>query len=339
MNSKVRVKHTAAAALFSLGGVRLLRRWRRKRGVILAYHRVLPAGGADLSFTQPGMYVTVESFDRQIRHLARHYRIVALGELFSRPFDRTCAITFDDGWLDTYTYAFPILQKYNAPATIFVATNAIGTGAWAWPDRVCYYTQNAPPERFAAALGSALQEHWRYRGDSGAVLADRHAAAERVLLLLKGLEQRSLDEVMSSLDRSFAALNETLHRNRPWMTWPEVLQLSRQGMSLGSHTENHSILTSVSKDQARAEIVNSRLALSAQIDRPVEAFCYPNGAHDPELVQMVADAGYSVAVTTRRGLVDSHAHPLTLKRLMIHNDMTDTLPMFACTLSDAIPFF
>jgi peptidoglycan/xylan/chitin deacetylase (PgdA/CDA1 family) len=336
---KVQAKHIAAGCLFHLGGVSLLRSWRRNRGTILAYHRVLPAGSDDLSFTQPGMYVTQETFETQIRYLTRHYRLVALNDLLARPFDRACAITFDDGWVDNYEFAFPILKKYEVPATIFIATGQVGTGRWPWPDRICYYVHRAPAGRFAGALTSALRSEGVNGINDGVFPADRHLAAEQAVQRLKGLEHGLLGRVMSLVDRDFADLNGTLHRNRPWMTWDEVIAMSAAGMAFGSHTRTHVILTRVSRAEALVEIQDSRLELSARINRPVSTFCYPNGAYDAEIVRMVADAGYSLAVTTRRGLIGRSAHPMTLNRLMIHNDMTDTVPVFACTLSDAVPFF
>jgi peptidoglycan/xylan/chitin deacetylase (PgdA/CDA1 family) len=335
----VQAKHIAAGFLFHVGGVNLLRSWRRNRGVILAYHRVLPAGSDDLSFTQPGMYVMQETFETQIRYLTRHYRLVALDDLLARPFDRTCAITFDDGWLDNYEYAFPLLKKYGVPATIFIATGQVGTGRWPWPDRICYYIHNAPAGRFAEALASALPSNRANRDNGGGLPADRHLAAEQVVQRLKALEHDLLDQVMTQVDCDFADLNAKLHQKRPWMNWDEVVEMSAAGIVFGSHTRSHVILTRVSGAEARVEIQDSRLDLSARLDKPTTAFCYPNGAYDPELVRMVSDAGYSLAVTTKRGLIDHSANPMTLNRLMIHNDMTDTVPMLACTLSDAIPFF
>ena len=77
--------------------------------------------------------VSPESFERQMRFLReRKYNIVSLEELTDliknkkRIPPMTAAVTFDDGYLDNYTHAYPVLKKYNIPAAIFVVINRIG---------------------------------------------------------------------------------------------------------------------------------------------------------------------------------------------------------------------
>ena len=109
--------------------------------------------------------------------------------------------------------------------------------------------------------------------------------------------------------------------------------MGSHGISFGSHTENHVILTNVPPAEARAEIVNSGTVLAAKVGKPTAAFCYPNGSYSPEVVRMVADAGYRCAVTTRRGPLESSAGPFELRRIMVHEDISNTPALFACALA------
>jgi peptidoglycan/xylan/chitin deacetylase (PgdA/CDA1 family) len=107
---------------------------------VLMYHRVLPQSEAAAAAIHPGMYVTPEAFVKQLRYLSRVYEIVSLDQYFDwltggRTYTKIpCAITFDDGWADNYRYAYPLLQRYRIPATIFLVTNDIGkTEMLTWP--------------------------------------------------------------------------------------------------------------------------------------------------------------------------------------------------------------
>jgi UDP-2,3-diacylglucosamine pyrophosphatase LpxH len=74
--------------------------------------------------------------------LCKRFTVLSLNELLERwrtdQLDASkayCVITFDDGWQDNYQYAFPVLKHYGLPATIFLATDFIGTDRWFWPDQ------------------------------------------------------------------------------------------------------------------------------------------------------------------------------------------------------------
>jgi len=91
------------------------------------YHSVNPAASRENRLAVP-----VDAFGRQMRYLkARHYNVVPLGSLAplikekKKIPPRTIAITFDDGYKDNYTYAFPILKKYKLPATFFIIVNEV----------------------------------------------------------------------------------------------------------------------------------------------------------------------------------------------------------------------
>ncbi len=98
---------------------------------VLMYHRV------GYPEEDPGLYVTPESFERQMEFLkAHHYRVWPLAELVRRiqagetiPMN-VVVITFDDGYLDNFNYAFPVLKKMDFPATIFMITDNIGKENW-----------------------------------------------------------------------------------------------------------------------------------------------------------------------------------------------------------------
>jgi peptidoglycan/xylan/chitin deacetylase (PgdA/CDA1 family) len=89
------------------------------------------------------------------------------------------------------------------------------------------------------------------------------------------------------------------------------------GFEVGSHTCTHPDLTALSRNAAMREIVNSREALQRLIGAPITTFCYPFGRLNAELAWCVGQAGYQLAVTTRRGRAALSDAPLELPRLSV----------------------
>jgi peptidoglycan/xylan/chitin deacetylase (PgdA/CDA1 family) len=203
---------------------------------------------------------------------------------------------------------------------------------------VCFYVHGTEPRRFTAALDAAWREEVGRPFGEALVLANRSAAAETLLQRLKQLPHDTLHRVAARLDGSFPELNARLHRDRPWLTWDEVGEMSRYGVEFGSHTENHVILTGVTLAEAQAEIVNSRATLTSKLGKTPTAFCYPNGDCSPELARLVEDAGYRCAVTTRSGTVEDSPGPFELCRIMLHDDISNTRALFACRLAGVTGF-
>lgn len=339
MNAKLLLRRVAAWALWHGGVTERLSRRSRDEGFILAYHRILPKKSSAVQWIQPGMYVAEETFEKQMGYLASNYRVISLNELKdTRDLDRICIITFDDGWADNFTHAYPVLKRYGLPATVFVTTGLIGTSQWHWPDRISYYVHRMS----AGSLSGLLDLVRNTIGKSGAILSlcfdDRQDLAGKLIAFLKGVDHEKRYLVMDALDRAMEQLKVELQEQRPWLTWEEVRKMS-DCVSYGSHTHNHEILTSIPLENVRHELETSRKVLSEQIGTPVDFFCYPNGNYNDAIMNELKIAGYKLAVTTWPGTIGSSKSPLELNRLMVHEDRSSTIPLFACKMTTGMPFF
>src|SRR5206468_10385466 len=100
-------------------------------------------------------------------------------------------------------------------------------------------------------------------------------------------------------------------------SWDEVGALRGLGFSIGAHTVTHPILSRLAPAQAWEEIQGSKAAIEKALGEPVSAFAYPNGGvgdYNDTVKELVHAAGFSCAVTTRRGLNDSDTPALELRR-------------------------
>ena len=99
----------------------------RKIRIIFMYHRVIKEMPEEMH--DPYLFVKESSFNMHIKEVSKYFQIVGLEDILRPEITeaRLCAFTFDDGWLDNYEIAFPILLKNRSPATIFLPVIDIGT--------------------------------------------------------------------------------------------------------------------------------------------------------------------------------------------------------------------
>jgi peptidoglycan/xylan/chitin deacetylase (PgdA/CDA1 family) len=273
---------------------------------ILAYHRVLPDDDAAAASVEPGMYVTPETFRVHLTCLRREFRVLPLRELVTRlragkrvP-ERSCAISFDDGWRDNHEHAWPALREAGLPATIFLVTDRVGTAGDFWPDEVARRIASLVPERLAALdLGDAAP----------------HAVIEALKRLPEPERERRLDALR-------AATPDLVQPERPLLDWNEVQAMTGDGIDFESHAASHAILTGLSPERVQYELTRSRATLHERGLGAGALLAYPNGSFDADVMESARRAGYVAAFTTEPALAQL-GHPLhRLPRLGLHEDVS-----------------
>lgn len=112
------------------------------------------------------------------------------------------------------------------------------------------------------------------------------------------------------------------------MGWDKILEISSNGVEIGSHTRSHPFLTKLSDMELSDEITGSREALEDILKKPVELFCYPYGDYDNRVSDAVMRAGYLGAVTIKRGLVHKGYDPFEIRRSFIRHNTHPLLFMY-----------
>lgn len=299
--------------------------------VTLMYHRILPPDDPRRALEEPGMCVTPESFQRQLRILKQLFTILPLAEWIERrqrnaPLPaRACAITFDDGWRDNFEFALPILEREQVPATIFAVSDMIGTHRQFWPNRLAALLADNRRDRRAAPF-RWLHGHAGFRAEGP---LDREAIAA-LIDECKALSDTELAERLDAME----AGGTTPPAVAPLMDWDQLRALQQTGLiEIGSHTRNHRrLLEGLDAATLHSEIVESRARLERELERPVRLFCYPNGDASAA-AKMLVDRHYLAAVTTRAGINGAATPPHELLRIGIHEDVADTALKFRARLS------
>lgn len=300
--------------------------------MIFTYHRVLPRADARYGAEQPGMLVTPETFGAHLRWMKRHFEPVHLSAWLdgtARPGRRpACAVTFDDGWRDNHTHALPLLRTEGVPATLFLATDFIGTARDFWPGRV--------QRLLAHGLAHAADEDrdWLVSAYPAPLpdgcLEPRHGDG-----LIEGLKRYPEWEIEERLSRIEAAVGLNDAAAGPVMLdWTQVRDMTGDGtVELGSHTRNHRRLnTGLAADELRDEVVGSGERIEQQAGERPRLFCYPNGDLSPEAERLVRET-YQGACLVRRGWNTRDTDPYALCRVGMHEDVSGTRTQFLARAS------
>jgi len=319
-------KEILAQALAVTGIGSLLRRLRPWSGLlVLNYHRI---GEASSSPLDSGVFsATQEQFDRQLAWLKRHADVIGLDDLDSVASGapgRSVLITFDDGYLDNFQLALPVLERHGVPATFFITTGFIDGRQVAWWDEIAWMVKHALRHRWPARLATheALRPDWS--------LNEAPAVIQRLLQTYKGLPTAEgpgfLDEIAEATGSGRCPLTDD---SAPWMTWDQIRRMQEAGQSIGAHTVTHPVLARCNREQQRHEITESKRRIEEMLGRPVTAFSYPVGTADAftvETEELMREAGIRWAFNFQGGYLDATRSPsadrFSLPRIAMEPDLS-----------------
>jgi peptidoglycan/xylan/chitin deacetylase (PgdA/CDA1 family) len=262
--------------LSGTGADRLLRAAGAWRGLlVLNYHRI----GNPLSAPgDRGVYsASVDAFDQQVRWLKENAEIVAPDDLESlQPAlrGRSVMITFDDGYADNYEAAFPVLRARRVPATFFLTSGFLDDGRSAWWDEIAWMARHGR-RRDVLPPGPFTTEPLPLDEDG-----HTEASIRELLRVYKRLRVDQTKPFLDWLARESGAGRRTQAPPGVWMTWDNVRDMRRGGMTIGGHTVSHPILGRLAPDEQWSEISGCKERIEAELGEPITAFSYPVGSRD-----------------------------------------------------------
>jgi peptidoglycan/xylan/chitin deacetylase (PgdA/CDA1 family) len=303
----LRMRLIETAERFGLArALRPLHDRRRASLTVLAYHRVMPAGAPDsYPFDLELISATPAQFERQIEYVRRHMNPVSLRQVVAHlenatPLPRAAvAVTFDDGFWDTYRHAFPILQRHAVPATVFVTTGYVDSGEPFWFELAAFLTLRVDP-------GALEIEDCGQVFPAGGSMRERRESLKILQEVLKGLPNARRTAIIAGWVRRFAKHIETgaVEPSRP-LSWEQVCEMSAAGIDFGSHSVTHPNLTQLADADLRWELTESKRVLEGRLDRPIATLAYPIGtasAFDARVIAAAESAGFRLAATYLSGV-------------------------------------
>ena len=267
--------------------------------IFMAHRFSVPDGG--LSAQEP------QALRRTLAELRkRRYDLISIEELFRRllenePLRRAVAFTIDDGYFDQGHIAGPIFAEFDCPATIFTVSDFIDGKIWLWWDQMAYIFRHTRRPEIVAHVGA---EEFRFPLRSDADRMSYFPFSIEIQEAPHADRVACIQEMAQSAEVEIPACPPEKYRP---LSWEEIRDLERKGLSFGPHTLTHPVLSTTTAEQSAREITQSWERLKTQVAHPVPVFCYPAGGptHFGEReVATIRTMGLAAAVTAERGNID-----------------------------------
>ena len=309
-----RLKHVTLSTLQNLGGFRLasISNWRRQRLLILCYHGLALK---DEDQWCPGLYITPQVFQARMNALSRERcAVLSLREGVERLFQgnlpqKSVAITFDDGFYDFHQLAFPILQKYGYPATVYQTT---------------YYMEHRFPV-FNLVLDYLIWQTSRRALDGRVIgihetldLTDRGRAVDTIVRhsFQQNCSAAEKDAMAAQIAGDLGIDYEEIRRLHilHLMSSTQVGEISRAGIDVELHTHRHR--TPENEVLFAREIRDNREAIRRSVGKDASHFCYPSGVCRDMFLPWLQKQNVISATTCDMGMASAASDPLLLPRLL-----------------------
>ena len=312
------LKHTVLRVAKPFGAFAMVRAlsWRRRRLLILCYHGI---SQRDEHEWNPGLFMPPNMFEERLKLLRDGgYPVLPLADAVRRLYEGTLpessvAITFDDGFVDFYRVALPLLRKYELPATLYLTT---------------YYTDFNRPvfgpagqymlwRQRRAAVAAFPECGWTaapdLSTDEGRSRAWHAIHSYATMNTLSGIEKDNLLAQVAGVigfDYDELLSSRLLHLMQP----SEVAECIRHGISISLHTHRHR--TPADHELFRRELVQNSARIQSLTGTTPADFCYPSGVARPEMLPWLRDMGVQSATTCVPAIATPEDDRLLLPRFL-----------------------
>jgi len=318
-----KLKQVTLQSLKSAGVSALVQdsRWRRQRLLILAYHGISMRDEHEWNGSQ---YISPETLHLRMQQLQRSgSSVLPLGEAVERLYrndlpDRAVALTFDDGFADFYHRAFPIINDFGYPVTLYLTTFYSYYNRPVF-DVMCSYLLWRGRSRTLSAR--------EFSGEDTRVNLATNDAREAVLKKIRDfaaqqqLSAEEKDARAAALAAHLGVDYDELLKDRVIhnVTPAEAKELSARGVDVQLHTHRHR--TPLDRNLFRREIEDNRQRINEITGKNPRHFCYPSGVYARRFLPWLDEAGIKSATTCEVGFASRNSNPLLLPRFLDNNTM------------------
>lgn len=336
------VKSVAATGLHRTGLDRLLanRKGMKNAPLILGYHRVVADFADAAKRSIAPMLVSTNTLERHIDWVGKHYQFVSLDELIeyqecSRVSDKpVAAITFDDGYADVYSNAFPLLKRKGVPFAVFVVSDLVGSEKLQFHDEL-YLVVSTALAHWQGQSTARLQQVISDMELDSAV--DTHLKAQIMVisnpfqmmrLFFENLSKAKNEHLIQEL-RKLVPVSDKVLKEFYAFNWDMLKEMLAAGVTVGSHSKSHALLANETWETVVNEVTVSRQVLETELGVVIDHFAYPDGRFNAMSIKGVAEAGYRGAYTICSHQDSDHSNLTIPRKVLWENSCNNMLGQFS----------
>jgi len=286
---------------------------------ILLYHGVSskPHKGIE-NFHQK--HISVEDFEEQIAYLSKHYHISKMSDINQviKESEKNIIITFDDGFANNYYYAFPILKKYQVPATFYISTGFIETKEVFWVDKVEYLVNESPLNKIKL---DTLKQSFKLNSPSDKILMVQVIKEQLKSETNVKIARQKIESTISELESKAAVEPRYDYDDYLPMTWEQIFEMNQsEWCDIGGHTVDHTILSQLEFKEKKRQIIECKQVLERELDQTINLFSYPEGQrshYDQETIEILRQYNFISSPSAVFGFNTSQTSCFHLYRNMV----------------------
>jgi len=307
------------------------------QAMVLMYHRIGEAISDVWDIT-----VSVSYFEEQLQVLKKSGRVVSLPELVAGMHKKTIkphsiALTFDDGYIDNFLTAKPLLEYYQIPATFFITSVNLGKHREFWWDELEHlflFSQQLPAFFFLKIQDTLLE----YDLSGEAVLKEEQKQKHRAwkafvqepptiraqLFLAVWQCIRPLPDAAQQAELQkiwdWAGVQPEVREAYKSMSVPQLQELAHSCFcTIGAHTMHHAALAAHSQLFQTEELKENRRFLEEVTGKEVNLLAYPYGNYNEDTFYAAAALNFYAGFTTEARTINPDLHPYGLGRFQVKN--------------------
>lgn len=266
-----------------------------------------------------------ELFKQQIEFFSQNFNVISMQTLCECLYAKkslpknALLLSFDDGYVDNFSFAMPLLESYGFKGSFFVPTNIFTQKKLLDVNKIHYILASASSKEIEKDLRLMI-EYYKNEIEAACLELDLDKKSrydELSVFFIKSMLQYSLPQkirkqILNELFKKYVGVDENILASELYLSYEQVASLKRHGHFIGLHGHEHFWLSEISDEMMKNDLDTALEILSPFIDKNAWVMCYPYGNSDENIINYAKSKGAILGLSSKLGLADLNKDDIML---------------------------